>query len=230
MSYILDALKKSEQERGHGSIPGVQTVHSSSLNYRTEKNTYWPYILITAAILNLLAILYFIVDKDKASENQTEETQSKVIENKTGGNNLQERTTINNTQTVLPKDIKKQTKVKTSITNNQVKQQEIKKHPAATKTPVDEQAITATTGSSNTDVIEFYDLPAPIKLQLPTINISAHIYSSNPLQRNIVINNKFLEEGEYVLDDLILDEITPDGAIFNYHNTRFHYGVVSGWQ
>lgn len=230
MSYILDALKKSEQERGHGGIPSVQTVHSSSLNYRNEKNTYWPYVLITAVILNLLAILYFIADKDKPSENQTEETQSKVIENKTGGNNLQELTTINNTQTVLPEDIKKQTEVKTSITTNQVKQQEVIKHPAATKPSVNEQAITATTGNNNTNNIEFHELPDSIKLQLPTITISAHIYSSNPLQRNIVINNKFLEEGEYVLDDLILDEITPDGAIFNYHNTRFHYGVVSGWQ
>ena len=25
MSYILDALKKSEQERGHGTAPNVQT-------------------------------------------------------------------------------------------------------------------------------------------------------------------------------------------------------------
>ena len=53
MSYILDALKKSEQERGHGGIPGVQTVHSSALSYSSKK-TYWPYILIAAVTLNLL--------------------------------------------------------------------------------------------------------------------------------------------------------------------------------
>ena len=62
MSYILDALKKSEQQRGQGAIPNVQTVHSSSLNYRDEKKTYWPYILITAVILNLTAVVYFIID------------------------------------------------------------------------------------------------------------------------------------------------------------------------
>ena len=50
------------------------------------------------------------------------------------------------------------------------------------------------------------------------------------MQRSIVINNNFLEEGEYVLDGLTLHEITPDGAIFDYKDIRFSYGVVSGWQ
>ena len=63
MSYILDALKKSEQERGTGAIPGVQTIHSSSLNYNNQK-TYWPYILIAAVLLNLVAILYFVFNKE----------------------------------------------------------------------------------------------------------------------------------------------------------------------
>jgi len=39
-----------------------------------------------------------------------------------------------------------------------------------------------------------------------------------------------MEEGEYILDDLILHEITRDGAVFNYQGILFNYGVVSGWQ
>ncbi|PCJ86944.1 MAG: hypothetical protein COA54_07560 [Thiotrichaceae bacterium] len=65
---------------------------------------------------------------------------------------------------------------------------------------------------------------------MPTITVSAHVYSSNPLQRSIVINDKFLEEGDYVLDDLTLFEITTDGAIFDFNDTRFHYAIISGWQ
>ncbi|MBT8135059.1 MAG: hypothetical protein KJO03_11160, partial [Gammaproteobacteria bacterium] len=72
MSYILDALKKSEQERGHGNVPDVQTVHSSSLNYRDDKKAVWPYILIVAVLLNLLAIGYFIINQ----AGPTETTQS----------------------------------------------------------------------------------------------------------------------------------------------------------
>ena len=65
---------------------------------------------------------------------------------------------------------------------------------------------------------------------MPAIIVTAHIYSSNPIQRSMVINNNFMEEGEYVIDDLILHEITADGAVFDYAETRFHYSVVSGWQ
>jgi len=45
-----------------------------------------------------------------------------------------------------------------------------------------------------------------------------------------VINNDFMEEGEYLIDDLILHEITREGAVLNYRGTLFHYGAVSSWQ
>lgn len=78
--------------------------------------------------------------------------------------------------------------------------------------------------------MDFHELPESIRQELPSITISAHVYSTNPAQRSIVINNNFMEEGEYVLDGLILYEITTDGAIFAYQGTLFNYGVVSGWQ
>jgi len=77
MSYILDALKKSEQERGNSSIPSVQTIHSSSLNY-ADKKTVWPYILIAVLLLNFAAILYFVVVKDDDdAPAATDESQDK---------------------------------------------------------------------------------------------------------------------------------------------------------
>ncbi len=244
MSYILDALKKSEQERGHGNIPGVQTVHSSSLNYKNNK-TYWPYILITAVLLNLAAILYFVFDKDKPSDNNIIASETNTIENRT-----EALTVTNNTQHTIPTETNKQLVDTASITNSQSAEEEINStsataHPR-TNNQIDSLAVTGnnTNGNSsqitpkadrrisqdNTNIIEFYDLPESIKQQLPAIIISAHVYSTNPLQRSIVINNNFLEEGEYILDGLILHEITTDGAIFNYKDIKFHHGVVSGWQ
>ena len=98
------------------------------------------------------------------------------------------------------------------------------------KTETDNTDKGSQTISERTNIIEFHELPESIKQELPAIIISAHIYSTNPAQRSIVINNNFMEEGDYVLDGLILYEITPDGAIFAYQGTLFNYGVVSGWQ
>ena len=248
MSYILDALKKSEQQRGQGAIPDVQTVHSSSLNYRDEKKTYWPYVLIAAVILNLIAIVYFIIDKDQISENNTLLVQDTAL------NNAEKTIAVNNIQAVAPAVTPDKQVINTANTNTIIEPEKPKTVVPATTAAVKKKtnstynrdAITPGTNSyaavnkrpaqprtkakTQKEIIDFYDLPDSIQQQLPAIVVSAHIYSSNPVQRSIVINNNFMEEGEYVIDNLILYEITANGAIFDFEDTRFHYNVVSGWQ
>ena len=242
MSYILDALRKSEQERGHGNIPGVQTVHSSSLNYRDNTKTYWPYILIIAAILNIAAIGYFIFDKKQSTSSPVEITHNAITKN-----HYKEAKTDDLTSIVeQTKAIEKTTAA--PLTTNENKQRETSKAATVTVNAINDKPSTTPviiennnkaikTKNTATDnkkyrekIIDFYSLPETTKRQLPTITISAHIYSSNPLQRSIVINNNFLEEGEYIMDNLILHEITSGGAIFNFNGTLFSYPVVSSWQ
>jgi len=229
MSYILDALKKSEQERGHGNIPDVQTVHSSSLNYRNEKKAYWPHILIIAVLLNLIAIVYFIVNKENSAETAQ---QTNVITHTTTENRpvIKEIVTAQSTAAVSDDNSEKKTLEEPSPkAEAEEKTGEIKKQ-VANKTETDVAAQAKPVVNEPAPIIDFYELPESIKHDLPAIIITAHVYSSNPAQRSIVINNHFMEQGEYVLDGLILYEITPDGAIFNYQGTLFNYGVVSGWQ
>lgn len=279
MSYILDALKKSEQERGNGNIPSVQTVHTSSLNYRTNKSN-WPYILIVAVILNLAAIIYFFQTKDSTniathtntstSSNNADQTLSlsqkransdlikpiqqnltPVIDTSSSVDNTN-RTTISDTQR-QPLKQKKTVSSTSEVATQQAKAPELANQEQArqVQTWQEESSVENFTQpeaterhsasqiqtSSNTrmqkntsDVIDYHDLPDSIKSQLPAIIVSAHVYSDNPLQRSIVINDNFLEEGEHVLDDLILQEITKGGAILEYQGTVFSYEIVSGWQ
>ena len=243
MSYILDALKKSEQERGHGNVPDVQTVHSSSLNYRTDKKALWPYILIFAVMLNLLAIGYFIINKESPAEMPQPVPESINRIQATTDNTAN---TVAQDQPAAPVSIvdegiqlqgSKTSPVTTATTAGQSARESAQQtEPATKETTVASKAVTkrpepqAVSANDSEDIIDFHELPESIKQQIPTITISAHVYSSNPLQRSIVINNNFVEEGEYILDDLVLHEITRDGAVFNYRGTLFNYGVVSGWQ
>jgi len=218
MSYILDALKKSEQERGNSSIPSVQTIHSSSLNY-ADKKTVWPYILIAVLLLNLAAILYFVVGKgNDDAPATTDESQDKVQQistTETTANPIIEKSVDDRP---VKTNIGEQKKAFTSETDHiTIPRQKVVPEPETLHT-------------NDRAIIEFYDLPESIKQQLPAIIVSAHVYSTNPAQRSIVINNNFLEEGEYILDDLVLYEITSDGAVFSYHDTLFHHGVVNSWQ
>jgi len=243
MSYILDALKKSEQERGHGNVPDVQTVHSSSLNYRNDKKALWPYILIFAVMLNLLAIGYFIINKESPAEMPQPIPESV---NRIQASTHDTANTVAQDQPAAPVSIvdesiqlqgSKTSPVSTATTAGlSAREAAQQTEPATKETPVASKTLTkrpepqAAPANDSQDIIDFHELPESIKQQIPTITISAHVYSSNPLQRSIVINNNFMEEGEYILDDLVLHEITRDGAVFNYRGTLFNYGVVSGWQ
>ena len=243
MSYILDALKKSEQERGHGNVPDVQTVHSSSLNYRNDKKALWPYILIFAVMLNLLAIGYFIINKESPAEMPQPIPESV---NRIQASTHDTANTVAQDQPAAPVSIvdesiqlqgSKTSPVSTATTAGlSAREAAQQTEPATKETPVASKTLTkrpepqAVPANDSQDIIDFHELPESIKQQIPTITISAHVYSSNPLQRSIVINNNFMEEGEYILDDLVLHEITRDGAVFNYRGTLFNYGVVSGWQ
>ena len=78
-------------------------------------------------------------------------------------------------------------------------------------------------------VLERDELPFEMSQHIPVMEFTAHVYSSNPVQRSIVINGRFMEEGDWLASDLFLSEITPDGAIFDFKGQLFHQGVISAW-
>ena len=86
-------------------------------------------------------------------------------------------------------------------------------------------------GQVNQDAttVNLYDIPLRIRQHIPAMEFSAHIYSDNAAIRSIVINGRFMEEGDSVTGDLILNEITQNGAIFDFQGYRFSANVLSGW-
>jgi len=58
MSYILDALKRSEQERQQDKMPSF-SAESMIMQSSHKKTHWWPYALIIVLTLNVLALLFF---------------------------------------------------------------------------------------------------------------------------------------------------------------------------
>jgi len=58
VSYILDALKKSEKERRRGSVPDPLTMQDIVL--RTgRKKVLWPYLIVAALVFNAVVFLFW---------------------------------------------------------------------------------------------------------------------------------------------------------------------------
>lgn len=58
MSYILDALKRSEQERHQGELTHA-SIDTIMIPKRQVKNQWWPYVIIVLLMVNIAAYLYF---------------------------------------------------------------------------------------------------------------------------------------------------------------------------
>ncbi len=58
MSFILDALKKSDRQRKRGEVPGLQTMHAP-LQSQARRRPIWPFLLL-ALLLNAGLLLWWL--------------------------------------------------------------------------------------------------------------------------------------------------------------------------
>jgi general secretion pathway protein B len=74
-------------------------------------------------------------------------------------------------------------------------------------------------------VVTAGELPASIQQDIPKLSILFHLYSANPRDRLVGINDRMLHEGDAVEPGLVLEQVTPDGMILNYKGYRFLRGT-----
>ena len=67
--------------------------------------------------------------------------------------------------------------------------------------------------------------PAELQKQLRELAFTAHIYSSNPAARFVRVSGRTLHEGEPLGPDMQLLQITRDGLVFSYRGAKFWIGT-----
>ena len=82
--------------------------------------------------------------------------------------------------------------------------------PAAPPTPAVEETVAG-----------MRDLPEPIQRQIPAIVIGGYIYSKNPADRLLLIDKVLRHEGEELAPGLVLEKLQPKAAIFSFKGYRY---------
>jgi general secretion pathway protein B len=95
----------------------------------------------------------------------------------------------------------------------------------AAAVPEQPSGTAAADSSPAQNVISLAELPLALQQELPAMTISVHAYSGNLGDRMVGINNRMLREGDNVAPGLKLEQITPEGMIFGYKGYRFRRGV-----
>jgi general secretion pathway protein B len=65
------------------------------------------------------------------------------------------------------------------------------------------------------------ELPDTIRRQLPPLAINGSVYSSNPGQRLLLVNNQVLAQGAQAAPEVTLEEIRPKSSVFSFRGSRF---------
>ena len=74
-------------------------------------------------------------------------------------------------------------------------------------------------------VMTIAELPVSIQQEIPKMSISVHAYSGAPKERLVGINDRMLREGDFLVPGLLLEQITLNGVIMSYKGYRFRRGV-----
>lgn len=72
MSFVLDALKRSEQDRHQGKVPNFSE-QNGLMHLSKQKGPIWPYVLIGVLTLNAMVFLYIHFSSDEILPAQSAE-------------------------------------------------------------------------------------------------------------------------------------------------------------
>lgn len=208
MSYILDALKKSSEERRKLQKTEERTdtfLATPLLRSRSHASRRTLIMVVfTCLIIISAAGLWFFLTQEKGHR------QVPVENERSAAGQPQTRHT---TGTGNPPAVKNDIKTSPSPAELQgVKPEESSVTRAEGKT---------TSASRETVIPLQNDLPFSTRSQIPEMKYSGHVFSDNPELRMILINTSVIREGDPITPELKLVEITRNGLIMNYQDTKF---------
>ena len=239
MSYILDALRKSEHERRRGSVPDPLTVQEP-LPHEKKKRAVWPFVIMAALLINAVIFGLWFGSRYSQKPPVVQEDTSQNIHTPQLANNLpQSAPAINNEQEHIPqKEALNSGKVSPAILNSKVdaKKQEhlflekertsVKIQKTSPDSAISEpQAEKAPPPPDKTKLYTLNELPSSIRQKLPDFSLSVFLYTDEPASRMVRVNGSMMKEGQYLTTGLKLEEIIPDGVIFSYLDYRFRIGI-----
>ena len=78
-------------------------------------------------------------------------------------------------------------------------------------------------------IYQLGELPKDVLDIIPTISLESHIYSSAAQYRSVVINERTFNEGMYISNQVVLQEITSTGIVINVAGRQIALAKGVSW-
>lgn len=223
MSYILEALKKSDQQRQRGATP---TLQAAQVTVAAPKRPLFIYYGLLAAVLLGAGILigWLYPWQPEQPPPETEHVAAPApltAPPEMPGKTAQEFPAPNLARTGQPVPVAGAMKPNNPALANSGTPSAAA--PIPDKTMQKSASIAGV--AQEQKAIPMAELPLQIQHEIPAMTVQLHAYSSVPSERLAYINSTRLREGESLILGLRLEQITPDGMIFSYKGYRFQRGI-----
>ncbi len=235
MSYILDALKRADAQRTHGGVPGLHTrqLATPTLPAATRTGRYlWP--TIAALALGTSAALWWLwpmpgnnmkpVAVDPATIKApiiaplappqpmlTAAVPTPSASASTSATLPTPPVAVSESPTVAPPPSKPKPELLARTVAAPL---------ASAPAPTVPAPVSASqTGPATVPLLS--ELPEELRRQIPALVITGAVYSANPAQRLLLVNNQVLTQGSLAAPELTLEEIRAKSSVFSFRGTRF---------
>jgi general secretion pathway protein B len=235
MSYILDALRKADQERSIGHVPDLDTPHWN--RRRGSHIRYWVWGGIGLLIVNgaLLAYLFNRDDggdaRPEASSYMPDQAESKPL---APPPKLQ-RETIPKPQPPDSVPLKPLARPGSVVTKPRQPVPQVVERPAVvaaprttgsgtgsvTTAPVVQSAVRQPVRSGESDIPEWGEMSLEFRSGFSPPRMDVHVYDDEPSRRFILIDLQRFAEGDTLDSGAKLEKILPGSIQLYYQGTRF---------
>ena len=216
MSFILDALRKSEHERERRALPGLI---ESSVARRTPSTLTWVLGAFGVLLVLNAAILLYVVVRPAAPPTAAAQERSPPAAEIRATIAAPLRAAAPNLASNPGRTRPLAAEVAAADPALEVPEPPPVTHPSV---PVAVMAPAPARAPVNGTVWPtLRQLPAADAAALPPLNLDLHVYSSVAAQRFVIINGQRVREGGQLREGLLVEQITPEGALLNRQGKRF---------
>lgn len=230
MSYILDALRKSQQARQPGTAPRTGAVHNISL---ASPGSGWWLALGIFLLFGLLFGAYFfwhstvgVLPKPAAEPVLNEPVATAPASTPAAPVTVEKSMPAAETpakKTAPVTDLAEQAKLPSPVAPpKKITAVRSQKKPAAKNRPEAVKTAEVPAMSFATDDTPLLQqMSQDFQRQLPSLAVTIHVYFQEESQRILFINNREYRKGSQIEGGIRVEEIVPDGVVLSYHGERF---------
>lgn len=210
MSFILDALKKSETERQQQGPSDFANVPSSSESRGAPR---WLWALGLLLAVNLVVLLGVLLQNDTSEivPGQASKSQQAPAAGQSFSERIreaQERESASRPRAAATPEAAAEPVVEEPAPESVVEE------PAPARAGSQPEFTLAALPTAD-------ELRANGQLQMASLHLDIHVYSDTPAERFVFINMVRHREKSRLAEGPVVQEITPEGVILDYQGTRF---------